>query len=455
MQMKKVAVLTMLAATLGATAINPVLAQAAAQTKQVVQIEQSTYIINGSSVVIRTITDSGLTLVSVRDLAKALGASLQLSSGSITAHLNHNTVKLKGTELKTVNGISFVEPSSFTKALGGTYDSSAAIPSITTIALLTDIDHAVWINSSKLIVSKMTEIGREDYLVDAANGSNELLLASANTSDLVLSADGTKAAYSDANGAVSIIDLSTKQATVVSTDSSIKNELQWSADASALFFLQGDKSSVIAKLSLADGAVSKVLEDKVDYKANLNVSADGKLFSYNVFKQPKVTADGSKDVELDDVSIDATGTEPQVYFYNSAAADNKSIQLTTDATDKAFLQLSSDGAKAYYVSFSNDDASIGTLFSIDTASKATSAIFAEQDVYQLIQSGGKLILLTGSGAEGSRIYELDTATAEAKLVANVSDNVSELIVSSNGQIAALSDGLLAVQINGKFTTITR
>ncbi|MGO4376365.1 TolB family protein, partial [Paenibacillus sp. MCAF20] len=151
-------------------------------------------------------------------------------------------------------------------------------------------------------------------LVNATNGKYELLLSSAGTSDLVVSPNGQNAAYTDANGAVYVIDLNSKESKQVSTDSSIKNELQWSQDGTALFFLQGDKNSIIAKVNLADGTVSKVLEDKVDYKANLDVSADGTKFAFTVNKQPKVTADSNVDVALDDVAIDAAGTEAQVYF---------------------------------------------------------------------------------------------------------------------------------------------
>ena len=58
-----------------------------------------------------------------------------------------------------------------------------------------------------------------------------------------------------------------------------------------------------------------MLDDKVDYKSNLSVSADGRIFIYTVIKPGAVTADGSKPVDSDDVAIDMTGTEPQVYSF--------------------------------------------------------------------------------------------------------------------------------------------
>ncbi|WP_173275917.1 hypothetical protein [Paenibacillus sp. NEAU-GSW1] len=447
--MKKVVVISMLAATLGATAVSPIMAQSSSQ--QSLQIMTASFSVNGKATDIRTIDKDGVALVSVRDIARAIEASLSVSGGTIKVQLNHNIVTLEGNALTLVGGNAFAEPASLLQGLGATYASTGN--TVATIKLLSGIDHAVWANASQLIVSKTVENGREDYVVDAATGRNELLLASSDTSDLVVSKDGSQAAYTDPSGAVHIITLSTKQDVVASTDSSIKNELQWSNDGKSLFFLQGDKNSVIAKVDLADGKVTKLLEDKVDYKANLSVSIDGKQFGYAVIKQPKVTADSSKEVDLDDVAIDAAGTEPQLFYYNSADSSAKPLQLTTDKNDKAFPQIAANGSRLFYVSMGSDEESIGSLAAVDNAGKAATTLFAEQDVYQLVQRDGQLYLLTAKG-DGNAIYSVDAVTGSAKLVQTVSDGVTELIVSNVGKLAALSNGVLAVENNGKFVTIT-
>lgn len=465
MQMKKAMAISMIAAAISASAVTPVFAQTAAGN-QAVQISASSFLVNANPVSIRTIVDGGVTLASVRDITNAIGATLHINSDhTVVVKFGENTLKLKNASKSiTVNGAAtplshpvkevaystFIEPAAFVKALGGSFENNA----ISTVKLLDGAEHAVWVNASQLIVSGTAGEGREDFLVDAATGKNELLLKSEGASELVLSPDGKSVAYSDANGAVFTIDLSKKQSKQVSTDTSIKNELQWSSDGSSLFFLQGDKSSVIAKVALADGKVTKVLEDKVDYKANLEVSADGTQFAFYVFKQPKVTADSSKDVELDDVAIDDTGTEPQIYFYNAKAADNKPLQLTKDTADKVFLALSDDGSKVSYVSVSADEASIGQLVTVDNAGKASTPLFADKDVYQLVQGGSKLYLLTADGNNTNAIYEIDSATGASKLVQTVSDSASELVVSNSSNIAALIDGQLAVLTNGSWKNIT-
>lgn len=465
MQMKKAMVVSMIAAAISATAVTPIFAQTAASI-QAAQISQSNFMVNANPVSIRTVVDGGVTLASVRDIVNAVGATLHINSDhTVVVKLGETTLKLKAaSKTITVNGAAtplqhpakevaystFIEPAAFVQALGGTYEDNM----ISTVNLLAGAEQAVWVSPSQLIVSNSTGEGREDYLVDAATGKYELLLKSEGASALVLSPDGKSAAYSDPSGAVFTIDLVSKQANQVSTDSSIKNELTWSSDGMSLFFLQGDKSSVIAKLTVADGKVSKVLEDKVDYKANLTVSADGKQFAYYVFKQPKVTADSSKDVELDDVAIDATGTEPQIYFYNTATANNKAVQLTKDTADKVFLELSADGSKVSYVSVSADEASVGQLVTIDNTGHASTPSFADKDVYELVQGGSKLYLLTADGISTNAIYEIDNATGTSKLVQSVSDSASELIVSGSSDIAALIDGQLAVSTQGNWKNIT-
>lgn len=471
MQMKKVVVISMLAAALGTTAITPTFAAETASVQQSFEIGETIFIINANPVAIRTISDEDITLASVRDIANSIGASVELVKGGAIIKLEGNTVKVNFASnsltvnganqtlehpLRNVNYTNFIDPASLVQALGGTYEEGEDSPSISTLNLLRSVEQAVWISASQLIVSHSIAEGRVDYLVDSATGDHRILLISSDTSELAVSPDATKAAYSDANGAVYVIDLSTRVSTKISTDDSIKNELQWAKDGSSLYFLQGDKSAVIAKINLTGGSVSKVLDDKVEYKANLDVSADGSKFAYSVFKQPKVTADSSKEVDQDDVAIDATGTEPQLFYFDSSVKESKPVQLTTGTDDKVFLKLAADGSKAYYVSVSNDDASIGKLVSVDKTGKTTSNVFVNKDVYQLAQSGTTIYLLTADSEGQNAIYSIDAATGASTLVQTVSDSVTEIIVSNHSQqIAALIDGKLAVSTNNVWKNITQ
>ncbi|MEK3884798.1 stalk domain-containing protein [Paenibacillus sp. PL2-23] len=465
MPMKKTVMVSMLAAAISAAAVTPVLAQTTSQ--QAMTFEIATFYVNANPVDIRTIMAGGQTLASVRDLVDAMGAKLHItSSKAILVYANDHFLELQAgsstiyvdgeeqmlaTPVTQVAYTNFIDPAAFAEALGAKYEDNH----ISTIEMLDGVEQAVWVNGSQLLASNSVGEGREDYLVDAMTGAYELLLASEGASGLVLSPDGSKAAYSDADGIVYTIDLATKKQMKISDDATIKNELTWAKDGSALFFLQGDKSSVIAKLSLADGTVTKVLDDKVDYKMDLQVSADGKQFTYYVVKQPKVTADSSKEVELDDVAIDATGTEPQIYYYDGSFANTKPVQLTKDATDKAFLAFAADGSQVSYINMTADEESVGQLLTVDNKGmKASKPVFTKKDVYQLTQSGGMLYVLTAYGPTTNGIYEINPATGASQFISFVSDSAMELVISDESHVAAIVDGQLQVSVQGKWKNIT-
>ena len=81
-------------------------------------------------------------------------------------------------------------------AVGGAFAASGA-ESAPSVDKLEAIDGAKWIGKNKLLLSKVNDEGRADYIVDATTGAHELLLQSANTSELAVSPDGAKAAYTE------------------------------------------------------------------------------------------------------------------------------------------------------------------------------------------------------------------------------------------------------------------
>ncbi|MCD9025905.1 stalk domain-containing protein [Cohnella silvisoli] len=478
MLLKKASIVSVLALAVGVSAVSAVSAATvtkASATKvgatkaSPVQVTNSTYIVNGVSANISTFIEKGRTLVSVRGISTYLGAALQAVKGGVQATLNGHTVELKtnsnlikvdGVEqqltvpVKSVNGTTYVELKAYIQALGAQFAKDASGATWIDANLLADIDHIQWIDSTSFIGSVENETGRFDYLVNAQTGKYKELLNAADASELVVSPNAMKAAYSNAIGEVFIIDLSTGASTKASADSSIKPELVWSPDGTALYFLQGDKGSVIAKLELASGTISKILEDKVDYKANLEVSADGKTFTYTVTKPGAVVADSSKPVENDDVTIDTKGTEPQIYMYTVDPSNNKAVQLTTSSDDKVFIHASADASAVSYVSVSDEEGVKSTLITV-SKNKAVNSLFIEKDVYQATLSGGKWYLLTEGNGTNQFIYEVDPATGAAKQLYTVSENVSEIVVKAGAPIAVINNGHVYVNINGHWKPTTK
>lgn len=474
MVMKKAIAATILVAALGTAAAgtagaaqagSTVSAKAVTAKAAALTVKPSVFVVNYNDVQVRTALSNGETLVSVRDLSAAIGAKLSAVNGYTTVTLDSHSFAFKtgvkqasvdgsiinlNQAARVLDGTAFVAVKPLVQALGGTMALKDGKLAINTIKLLAGGDNARFASASQAIVSVESDAKRTDYLVDVATGKSAELLSSEGGSDLVVAPGGAKAAYSDAEGAVYVIDLASKQTKQITADTSIKTELVWSADGSALYFLQGDKGTVIAKVDIATGTISKIVEDKVDYKSALSVSPDGKKFAYLVTTPPKATADGT-DLDKDTVAIDASGEQVQVNLYDTSAEKPAAVALTSAKDDKLFV-VSADASTVYYVSVADENAN-ATVVSVDK-DKKTTTLLAEGDVEELVLSGGKLYALTAVSDAQSAIYEIDPATASKKLLYNVPASASGLAVNGSQIIITLEDGLY-VNANGAWKPIAR
>lgn len=463
--MKKAFVVSMVTAAVSTSVVGSVSAAPEVKPVASVKVQQSSLKINGNAVSVRTIVRNGETLVSVRDLIKALSAQADVRSGTTTIKLNDHTVVLKTNSKqiivdgKTSNmsqPMTNIEGSSYTairplvSGLGGTLVRNAGAIEISMVELLEGAENPRFAGAGKMIVSKSDENGRTDYLIDTASGKYDLLLTTSGGSDLVVSPSGNKAAYSSAEGAVYVLDLNSKDSALITNDNSIKPELVWSADGSAIYFLQGDKGSVIAKLSLSNGSITKIVEDKVDYKENLSVSPDGKKFIYTVTTLGKVTSD-TTNIDEDNVSIDFSSNQVQINSFNNELSNQKAVSLTSSTDDKVFV-VSSDGSKAYYVSVPSTDEK-ATLMSVDSSQRVTK-VFAENDVEQLVLHNNRLYVLAALDDTSSVIYSIDTLTGKQTKLYTVSSDVSSIAVSVS-QIAIVKNDQVFVNTDNTWKPVTK
>jgi len=461
MSMKKSFAAAILAAAIGAS---PAAAVSAAGGQPA--IATGSFSVNGQAASVRTIVYEDATLVSVRDVATLLGGEISFSAGGrASVKLNGITIDLKsgsdqavvdGTPvtldhpLINIKGTTFIDGQAFLAAFGFEASDEDGILSVELRERLDPVDEVRWLNAERLIASRQTGDGRTDYLVNAATGEYTELLSTADSSALTISPDGKQAAYADGDGIVHLVDLATKQAVKASSDASIKSELQYGADGN-LYFIQGDKMAVIARLNPADGTVTKVLDDKVENKANLIVSADGTKFAYTVVKTGKVKADASKPVEEDDVAIDMTGTEPQIYLFDASVKDGKPVQLTTSLDDKVDL-IWAEGS-IYYISASTDPNILSGLAAVD-ASKNIRSVFIEEDVQQAVYAGGSIYVLSLGARGAQHVYAIDPATGAKRLVAGVPDTVSG-IAANGSTIAVFDGGTVKVLADGSWVAVTK
>ncbi|WP_219838144.1 stalk domain-containing protein [Paenibacillus sp. R14(2021)] len=450
MSMKKTLLISALAAALSTSATGVV---SAASAQNVVATSSFNLMVNDASISVGSIQKNGTTFVSLRDLGKAAGVLFVVNvKAGVTAYFHGHSVELhKGSKEALVDGeqtamqhpIEIVGASYYISVEDfiALFDVDAAKDAQGQVWIdaveKVHADNVSWIDAGHLLASTLTEDGRTDYIVDAKTGAFQQLMTSSTASELTVSPNGTKAAYTDEDGLVYVIDLTSKKfdTKTVSTDNSIKPELVWSPDSSSIFFLQGDKGTVIQKLNIADGTLTKVLDDKLDYKTNLSVSADGTKFYYVVTKPGAVTADATKPVESDDVAIDIKGTEPQVYFFDASVKDAVPVKLTTSTDDKVFVGAAADGSQAYYVSVEDNKPS--SLVAVAKDKKLTT-IIGDKDVLQATMAGGKIYALTDAG-DKTGVYEVDAAAGTSKSLGDLEGNVSEVVAAAGAPIAFVID----------------
>ncbi|MFD0673462.1 hypothetical protein [Cohnella sp. GCM10027633] len=453
MFLKKASIVTAVAAAALATTVSAVSAASDPATKAI-EVVSTAYTINGVSANIHTFVANGKTQASLWELSGKLGASVDARSDGYTVTLNGNSLDLKLNENVTkVAGKPYVELVSFVQTLGALIESDATGATWIDAQLLGSVDRVQWLDGNRLIASQDTEEGRVDYLVNAKLGSYVKLSLAAGASDLVVAPNGHVAAYTNDAGEIYLIELNSRLTFKVSADTNIKPELVWSSDSKTIYFLQGDKATVVAKLDLELEKISTVFDDKVEYKANLGVSTDGKTFTYTVTKPGAVVADANKPVENDDVTIDTKNTEPQVFAYtvDPSVKDNKAVQLTSTATNKVFFAPAADGSSVTFVNVGADDAAVSTLVSV-AKDKTVKTVFDKADIYEATQSGGNLILLTAGEGDKQAIYEVDAA-GNSKLLYTVSADVTD-VIAKNGALAIVDNGRVFVNVDGHWKPTT-
>ncbi|MBP3961642.1 stalk domain-containing protein [Paenibacillus lignilyticus] len=462
MSMKKTLMISALAAALSTSAVSAVSAASVTNATTV------NITINDTAFHVRSIQANNTVLYALRDLGTAAGVQFMVNVKSgVTAYFNNHAIELHAGSnaalvdgeaisleqaVQSVNGSYYVALEDFVSAFG--VDSSTDASGLIAIDAVAKVhaDDIRWIDADRLLASQLTEEGRIDYIVNAHTGAYTQLLVSTAASDLTVAPNGKLAVYTDGDGIVNVIDLTSKvpAAKAVSTDNSIKPELVWSADSSAIYFLQGDKGSVIAKLNVADGVITKVLDDKVDYKSGLAVSADGKKFFYTVIKPGAVTADANKPVDDDDVAIDNTGTEPQLYSFDFSVKDSKPVKLTTTTDDKVFVGGAADGSKAFYVSVEDNKPSSLVAVALD---KTVTKLIGDKDVLQAIVVGDKIYALADS-ADVTSAYEVNIATGAVTTLGKLEGNVSEVVAAPGTPIAFVIDDAVYVKSDSGLKKVT-
>lgn len=435
--------------------------------------DTSAFEVDGVKSSVKTIIIKAVQLYSINDLAQALNLTVKQDAKTkqttVTGEnlkmifdVNSKTVVVNDVkksldfQVKEFNGLSYATIEIFANELNGYY-SRISTNSVSFTKLLSgDSEVAGWIDKSQMLIANETETGLDFYIVNVDTRRYQKVLGSdLNVTAAVPSPDGKSIAYINTTGDVFVYYLESRLSEKVSSDDSIKYELQWSKTGDRLFFIQGDKSDVITQITLADKKTKKVLEDKVNYKAELKVSSDGQQFLYTVTKDGKVTG-----TDETDITVDTTNTEPQIFTLDTTVEGAKPKQLTTSTDNKVYADFV--GYKGYsYISYNTEDeAAIPVIAYMDKSANKTVIIPADLTVIQSVAYNGKSMLLAEDGSGKKALYVLDFTLYSLKKVCELTDSVSKIFVSSDGiniaaEVTTDAGTAISVLYGNKLYSITK
>lgn len=313
------------------------------------------------------------------------------------------------------------------------------------------VNNPLWVDSSRLVVETLTDLGTEFYLLSLNGNYEKLLEASVNATELVVSPTGTQAAYVNDNGDLYLIDLSTKVKTKISTDNEAKMELQFNEAGTKIYFLYGEKIDKLGVINLADGKLTTLLSDGVAYKSDLKISKDEKKAVYAVTKAGKV------DEANDAFTVDSKGTEPQLSTIALTETGAKPVQVTSKEDNKVFTNLLADNSVLYVSAYADKDGL--PLRKISADGKTDQVLVGHLSVEGvLVLKSGDVLLVGQNKTYAKSIFTVDQNGMTKKLV-TLPEGTTSVVAQDNGQICITVETeqgeKVSVLQNGKFIDLTK
>lgn len=435
--------------------------------------------LDGKQVTIESVSQSNATLVNARTLTQLFGGTLNFDSKSRTLTLRRDKNRLlvnADNKFVVSNNIRqfithaprvvqqkyFIEINHLVRFLGGeVLADEDGNTEYTSFRLLTGAVNPHWLNANTVLVSKQGTAMFEHYLIDTATRKPTKLNISVDTENLIPSPDSKHVAYTDENSNVYVYTFETNTEKKITDDTNEKLDLQWASDLSGIFYIDGPRQNVIAKVTL-EGLISKIVDDKVDYKSDLVIHSNNTQFLYSVTKTGKTTADTTGVIENEelpdfDVNIDLKGTEPQLYTFDSTV-ENATPKLLTSTTDnKTYSTLLANGTVAYLSTETETEEPVTNLKLIDKDSKLTTIILANTELTSIKLVNNKLLALGYTTDDEQFIFEIDPIRGSAKKLADLPLEITAIHPGmSNEQVLAEDeDGKLAVWKDEKWVILTR
>ncbi len=453
----------MLALTVGGVSLTGMALPATAATNPAAVALQVA--VDSQATALRTLQVKGVSLVSVRDLAASFGIVPEYAGGSIALN-TEATVNIRvGSLAYTVDGearqfaaapfeaggVVYAELNSLVDALGGSVEGQGKNAVIRSFRLLDgEFSSARWISGNRILAVR--EDDKSLYVIDAATKKGELLTSDEDALGLTVSPDGKSGIYTASTGIVKLINLQNGLVRTVTSDTTVKTELVWSADGSSVYFIQGDNQDKLSRLKLDTGAIATLLDDKVNFKSELRVSADSKKLLY-IVNVTGVAKNDSNSTE-DSLTVDFSGAGTQLVQFALDAKDAKPVLLAAGKTNKLYPQWLKDGSAAY-ISTDPDAASpTGSLQVVSAPDKTVQAI-AELDAEEASLTPDGELLVAGLNKNGQTELRLVQPDGSAKPLLSFTDDITGLFASSDGRTLGLYGGKVVLVTSAGIDSLTR
>lgn len=426
--------------------------------------------VDGKGTLVRKMEAGGSTVYSVRDLASAVDANVEWNQQNQTTTVTRGSsaVLLKaGSGIVTVNGkstetaiapiasqgILFADINALLEALGCQVEKNENGISVFAAKLIEGATSPRWLAGDRILVSTVSDAGVAYYVVNNTSKTfTKLISEYANAVEVAVSHSGQYVAYVNDQGAVYRVNTFNDNTTQISKDTATKSDLQWGGNDDKLYYVAGEKSNIIAQMSISDGKITTLNDDKVEYKSDLSVSKDGSKLLYAVTKTAVF-----KDAE-GTMSVDTTGTEPQLFYMDLSKSGAKPVQLTTGKDYKSSINLLNDG-KVIYVSAEDTEYSGLDLKIISQQGDALKMVRELDIIHVQVLKDGRVFALGTSNGGSKTIYEINTDTAEKMPVAIVDNSAVDFKMSIDGTqivVAASKDeGEGIYLLERKMTQLTK
>lgn len=443
---------------------------ALAAAQQSTTASSAKLVVDNHASTIRTFKAGGTTLYSIRDLASAWKAEVVIDQGFIyvyaaqSAHtvriqLNSYTYQADGATHQfskapvVSKGSVYAELDALVSALGGERVSASELQYASMKKLDGEFSAPRWNAAGHLVVTRSSDEGIETVSYNPVNGSYEHLTANEDAEALAVSPNGLWGAFTNGEGQLYLLDLASGRSQALGTDNSVKTDLIWSQDSSKLYFMQGDKQEKIAYVSLKDAKVTTIVNDKVENKGSLRLSADGNMLLYSV----SITGVAKNDADSteDSLTIDYSNAWDQLYMLDVSKKDAKPVQLTTSKDNKLYPILLSNG-NVIYVSAEVEGTSNASLKLILAADLKVTSLVSDIDVsIAALTSAGKILIAGTDQAGNMNVYEVAT-DGKKSLLYSTAGAITELMPAANGSgVAAIEDGKAIVITGGKAVVLTK